>query len=741
MEEEYRDDVASHTIYEGENMIYIKNNFSLNTLSISKNNFVMSNINFQTVKTLNNFIMIKVYGILGIANLGKIPCLIYGCKYEVVAVLLEQIIYQLKDIYFMPLINYENKISKEETNNQFKILKQNILKTNLIFGYPCNLTIPYYQQNIRNIKEINSFLYNYELIIPFLSNNNIKNKHDFYTNFIDGYLHVFLINKIKGQSLLTYFIFRKEYKKNYYECEFIIRYDNDVYDNIYGIKIGNEEFSEEFIRINEKKSGIIFDCSNNENEKYLKQILPYFNYVKYSEKDFDEKSIEKFIEEQNKELKKIQYYFSGKDPLTGKVSKKYKQHELNQNGLCIFIFDDIKTSIIFNQSINKTLFINYFSQYQKEKDFKKQNNEFIKLKKIPKIDDIFYSIKHISIQFYKEIKDTEHINFTKYIYKSKISENEINNNKKIKLFIGTYNVSAIKSNIILSKFNVNLFLFPEKYSKYISINNLPDIICISFEEIVELNPSNILISSNEKIVDLYTSKITTLICENYPYILKLKKNLVGILTLFYIKSDLDEQINNLEVIENKTGILGLGNKGNFTVKLKLKNQNLIFVNGHLSAGDEKENFNKRVNELKEIFNNIKDENQNMDDLIYFIFGDLNFRIDLPKQKFNEICCRNYEGVINENQAKNNINELKKYEQINEVVEIFKKEKLYEEKINFPPTYKYIKESFIYDEKRTPSWTDRILFKKSDNIKCKFYDTVDLYISDHKPVIGLFEINL
>ena len=30
MEEEYRDDVASHTIYEGENMIYIKNNFSLN---------------------------------------------------------------------------------------------------------------------------------------------------------------------------------------------------------------------------------------------------------------------------------------------------------------------------------------------------------------------------------------------------------------------------------------------------------------------------------------------------------------------------------------------------------------------------------------------------------------------------------------------------------------------------------------------------------------------------------------
>ncbi len=217
--------------------------------------------------------------------------------------------------------------------------------------------------------------------------------------------------------------------------------------------------------------------------------------------------------------------------------------------------------------------------------------------------------------------------------------------------------------------------------------------------------------------------------------------MVGILTLFYIKSDLDEQIKNWEVIENKTGILGLGNKGNFTVKLKFKNQNLIFVNGHLSAGDEKENFNKRVNELKEIFNNIKDENQNIDDLIYFIFGDLNFRIDLPKEKFNEICCRNYEGVVNENQAKKNINELKKYDQMNEVVEIFKKEKLYEEKINFPPTYKYEKMQNIYNEKRTPSWTDRILFKEDKNIKCIFYDTLDLYISDHKPLVGLFNINL
>ena len=79
--------------------------------------------------------------------------------------------------------------------------------------------------------------------------------------------------------------------------------------------------------------------------------------------------------------------------------------------------------------------------------------------------------------------------------------------------------------------------------------------------------------------------------------------------------------------------------------------------------------------------------------------------------------------------------------MNIIKEKFKKYKLNEGEINFPPTYKYIKESQIYDGKRTPSWTDRILYKEDKDIKCMLYDTVDLYISDHKPLIGLFEINV
>ena len=92
------------------------------------------------------------------------------------------------------------------------------------------------------------------------------------------------------------------------------------------------------------------------------------------------------------------------------------------------------------------------------------------------------------------------------------------------------------------------------------------------EEIVELNATNILISSNQNIIDLYTTKITNEICKHYPYILKLQKNLVGVLTLFFIKSEIEDEIDNLSVDENKTGSLGLGNKGNFIIKFKINNK-------------------------------------------------------------------------------------------------------------------------------------------------------------------------
>ena len=66
----------------------------------------------------------------------------------------------------------------------------------------------------------------------------------------------------------------------------------------------------------------------------------------------------------------------------------------------------------------------------------------------------------------------------------------------------------------------------------------------------------------------------------------------------------------------------------------------------------------------------------------------------------------------------------------------------ENKIRFLPTYKYIKGYNYYDlVKRVPAWTDRIIYKNSDNVKCLKYNSINIKISDHKPVFGFFEINI
>ena len=757
--ESYYDDQPSHIIYEGNNMIYIKNHNTSNSLSISKNDFQMNNIDFKTVKALSDFIEIYVYGILGIIKLNNIPCIIYGSKYEVMAFVLDQCLYKLDDIYFLPLINY-NKDIRPQLDEEFKYFKEKILKVNLYFSYPYNMTELYINQDSKKMDEINSYLFNYELIIPFLLNNNIKNKHDFFTKFISGYFQCFESSPILGQRFLIYYIFRKDTQFNYYECELIIRYDTDVYDYIYGMKIGNEKNDEDLFKQFKNKSGIIFDITNNVYIKHsLKNdyddydedddFLPYFDYIEYNKDNMKSDSIIEFLEEVNKEIKKLNYYYSCKDPLTGKSNSKYRQEESNQDGICIFIFDDFQGLTKFNKELSMFLVNNYFSNYQIKKDFKHQKDNYLNIKKIEKYDDFIFSLKSVSDDFNKCSKNITNISFKPFIYKTQLSNSNKTNNLNLKLFIGTYNVSAMKKEVINSKFNINYFLFSEKISKFISKNNLPDLYVLSFEEIVELNAGNVLISSNNELIELYKSKIVSELCKNESYDFLMEKNLVGILIFILIKSKYRDEIKNLDIIETKTGILGFGNKGNYMLKFKFKNKDFVFVTGHLSAGDEKNDFDKRTNELVNIFNKLTEDNKTMSNLLYFICGDLNFRIDLPKEKFYEICSFNdnkyykkddKEKTISEIQAKKCLYELKKYDEMNLIKEKFCDYNLKEGTINFPPTYKYIKESLLYDNKRTPSWTDRILYKGDKNVKCIFYDSVDLYISDHKPIIGLFEID-
>ena len=99
--------------------------------------------------------------------------------------------------------------------------------------------------------------------------------------------------------------------------------------------------------------------------------------------------------------------------------------------------------------------------------------------------------------------------------------------------------------------------------------------------------------------------------------------------------------------------------------------------------------------------------------------------------------------INEEQFKYNfLNEFLELEELTEVKKNLRQYDITEHEVKFLPTYKYIKGHTFYNvSQRIPSWTDRILFKNNKDIKCLYYDKIDLKLSDHRPVYALFEIEM
>ncbi|RXN22648.1 72 kDa inositol polyphosphate 5-phosphatase-like protein [Labeo rohita] len=71
----------------------------------------------------------------------------------------------------------------------------------------------------------------------------------------------------------------------------------------------------------------------------------------------------------------------------------------------------------------------------------------------------------------------------------------------------------------------------------------------------------------------------------------------------------------------------------------------------------------------------------------------------------------------------------------------------EASIHFPPTYKFDIGCDVYDtttKQRTPSYTDRILYRnrQADDIKViKYTSCSSIKTSDHRPVIGMFQVKL
>ena len=125
----------------------------------------------------------------------------------------------------------------------------------------------------------------------------------------------------------------------------------------------------------------------------------------------------------------------------------------------------------------------------------------------------------------------------------------------------------------------------------------------------------------------------------------------------------------------------------------------------------------------------------------FLFGDMNFRCDLA--------CADAKDLAHVN----NIKALVESDQLRKVIGQDPLLSRFQEKnIEFLPSYKYDKNSTVYDtskKQRTPSYTDRILFSVNTGNKklnqgcdvgnemvCEYYDRCETTFSDHRPVLAI-----
>ena len=727
---------GSFLINEDDNNIFIQStNKDKSILAISKIDAEIILLNEETSKEIYMNNHYSIYGIMGILNICSVPCLIIITKVLDFSKGQNEIfkIIEIKHIILKKDIEPQKKIDIE---NNFKIYSENIIYLPIFFSNSFDMSNPY----SKNDEEKNNlFLYNFDMLEPFYNEKNDKINF-FCCKCIQGN-SLFFQNKIGKIDIKFYLISKKKTLNEdiiIYQNEVIFKLSNgDFYNFIIYSSYNNKE-SNPFSVQKINKLNIVTSAFITDNLKLIEEeTKKNYNIIDIS-KDCIEKSLEK-----------IGYFYKKTTQIFN--NSFYTENSCLQKSDCIIICNNdsemVQTlKIIIFQSVllcfqkfnipveSPNNFYGYF--YTVENKPKQNYLDLIDLIKFsPELNKFIIELNNI-IQL--KIPETTKPEISKFIH----IKNAINLNE-IKIYILTYNLAGASSNYVksdTSDFNLENLLFCEKHKDNISFENSPEIFCIGFQEIVELNVSNIVFKSNNSSVNPWTQKITNILFNKCKYQLIVKMSMVGILLLIFIKNSVLPFITELNVSSCKTGGKGiLGNKGYIISQFNFKGKNFGFCSGHLNAGENKENLEQRQKEIKSIFdfNNFNSKNKFILNDFFFIFGDLNFKIDFYK-----------EDITNENSIKPS--EIIQYKDIllkrDELINFLSEFKNVKEgKINFLPTYKFIKHTDKYDlSKRIPAWTDRILFgnKNLNDINQIFYDSIsEINISDHKPVSSLFEIKL
>lgn len=301
---------------------------------------------------------------------------------------------------------------------------------------------------------------------------------------------------------------------------------------------------------------------------------------------------------------------------------------------------------------------------------------------------------------------------------------EFSSQKQVHVFVGTWNIGGK----LASHEPVETWLKPAP-------NIVPEIFVIGFEEIVELNASQILMADSS--VRMRWEKLLLATLRNAygaekgrNYVVLRSEQLVGTAQLVIVREDILPYIRAVETDTKKTGLKGMsGNKGGVAVRFTLYDSSFCFVVAHLAAGQAQvDERNADYQVISQSLSFSRGKTVSSHDHIVWL-GDFNYRINLPADITRQLAL---EDDYNTLYAQDQLSLARSRGTVFPGLE--------EGPIRFRPTYKYDvgKDAYDTSEKmRAPAWTDRILYSP-DQMEQIVYFRAELRSSDHRPVYSLFQ---
>ncbi len=299
-------------------------------------------------------------------------------------------------------------------------------------------------------------------------------------------------------------------------------------------------------------------------------------------------------------------------------------------------------------------------------------------------------------------------------------ENEYTNRHALTVFVGSWNVNGKAPKEALSPW----LLLP---------NHVPDVFALGLQEF-DMSTSALILSETSKAEPWIAAMTATLNrLPDLQYVLLAKQQLGGVLETVWIRRELANKVHDLQIHYSSTGIGNvLANKGGTAIRMDIFDSSFCFVCAHLNAHDE--NVLRRNQDFASIVNDVRfSEGRSIwDHQFLFWFGDLNYRIALPRARiFALIEAENWKELV----ANDQMNEQRR---LGNAFSEFS-----EGNVSWAPTYRYDVGTNTYDtseKQRKPSYTDRVLHKTDspDLLALLEYNRVpQLMLSDHKPVFAVY----